>query len=133
MNIIPKAWSRLKTDPHLTELKGKFHRLSHQSGLMELSFALTAQQREEFDAKSKQLLARRQTTIDDASQKASEIIKAAKREAELANDKAHSDYEAAIFGLFLEYGKIPSREQIAISETKVDHVVIAPAEAEATT
>lgn len=130
MNLLPATWRVIKTDPHITELKGKHHRLSHQSGLMELSFNLTPAQRDQFEARSKELRATRELTIATVSTKASDAIKAAKREAELATDQAHRDYESAVFALFIEYGKLPTREQIATSETEVGDVVHAPAEPE---
>ena len=39
----------------VTEVKGKYHRLSHQNGLIELSFNLAPDQRAAFDAKASAL------------------------------------------------------------------------------
>lgn len=126
MNVLPKAWRKLKEDPHVTELKGRHHRLSHQSGLMELSFNLSPAQRDEFEAKAKALKERRESTINAATRTCEDLVERARIEASNATDKAHDDYEASVFALFMEYGKLPSREQIAIDETEVGHVVQAP-------
>lgn len=118
-----QIFTKLKTDPHVTELKGRHHRLSHSQGLMELSFQLTDEQREQFNAKSKELFQAKVRAIDNATETLNSTIAQAKKTASQATNAAHDAYEAAVFALFMEFGKLPSREQIAISETPVGSVV----------
>ena len=53
-------------------------------------------------------------------------IAEAKREAETIVSKARAQYDAEIFALFAEYGRIPSREALITNETPVGHVVRLP-------
>ena len=53
-------------------------------------------------------------------------IAEAKREAEELVSKARAQYDADVFALFSEYGKIPSREALITSDTPVGHVVRLP-------
>ena len=50
----------------------------------------------------------------------------AKREAEAAVTEARAKYDADLFALFSEFGRIPSREALITNDTPVGHVVRLP-------
>jgi hypothetical protein len=110
----------------VTEVKGRYHRLSHQNGLIELSFNLTPDQRAAFDQKSVTLEAVMSKTVSTATETLNRKIAEAKREAEDLVSKARAKYDADVFALFAEYGKIPSREALVTNDTPVGHVVRLP-------
>lgn len=110
----------------VTEVKGKYHRLSHQNGLIELSFNLAPDQRAAFDSKAAALDATLRKTIGASTDTLNAKIAEAKREAEQAVTEARAKYDAELFALFAEYGRIPSREALITSETPVGHVVRLP-------
>lgn len=112
-----------KTEGKVTEIKGKFHRLSHQNGLIELSFNLSPDQRAAFDAKSSALEAALKKAISASTDVLNAKVAAARREAEAAVTEANAKYDAELFALFSEYGRIPTREAIAATETPVGHVI----------
>ncbi len=130
MQILPKAWTRLKTDPHETILKGRSFRLAHANGLFEAAFQLSDKDREELERRSKAIDTEWRATIDASAEVANNKILQAKGEAAIATNAAHNARDAAKWQLFNDFFRLPSREQIAITETKVDHVVIAPAPVE---
>lgn len=115
-----------KSEGRVTEVKGKYHRLSHQNGLIELSFNLTPDQRATFDGKSAAL----ESTLHNAISRSTDTLNAkvaeAKKEAEAAVKAANAQYDADLFALFAEYGRIPTREALITSETPVGHVVRLP-------
>ena len=115
-----------KSEGRVTEVKGRFHRLSHQNGLIELSFNLAPDQRAAFDQKAVTLEAVMNKTVSSATDAMNAKIVAAKREAEDLVSKARAKYDADIFALFAEYGKIPSREALIVNDTPVGHVVRLP-------
>ena len=53
-------------------------------------------------------------------------IAEAKREAEAVVAQARAKYDADLFALFSEYGRIPSREELITNDTPVGHVVRLP-------
>jgi hypothetical protein len=53
-------------------------------------------------------------------------IAEAKREAEAAVTEARAKYDADLFALFTEYGRIPTREALITYDTPVNHVVRLP-------
>lgn len=115
-----------KTEGRVTEVKGKYHRLSHQNGLIELSFNLAPDQRATFDAKSAALETALKKAIGAATETLNAKVAAAKKEAEQAVQAANAQYDADIFALFSEYGRIPSREALITADTPVNHVVRLP-------
>ena len=115
-----------KTEGRVTEVKGRYHRLSHQNGLLELTFNLAPDQRAAFDTQSAALEAELKKAIGTATDTANAKISEAKREAEAAVKEANIKYDADIFALFVEFGKIPTREALITYDTPVDHVVILP-------
>lgn len=115
-----------KTEGRVTEVKGKYHRLSHQNGLIELSFNLAPDQRATFDAKSAALETALKKAIGAATEALNAKVAAAKKEAEQAVQAANAQYDADIFALFSEYGRIPSREALITADTPVNHVVRLP-------
>ena len=115
-----------KSEGRVTEVKGRYHRLSHQNGLIELSFNLAPDQRAAFDQKAVSLEAVMNKTVSSATDAMNAKIAAAKREAEDLVSKARAKYDADIFALFAEYGKIPSREALITNDTPVGHVVRLP-------
>lgn len=124
--LTDKAEAINRTEGRVTEVKGKYHRLSHQNGLIELSFNLAPDQRATFDAKASALEATLKKSISAATDVMNAKVSAAKKEAEQAVQAANAQYDADIFALFSEYGRIPSREQLITYDTPVDHVVRLP-------
>ena len=114
------------TEGRVTEVKGKYHRLSHQNGLIELSFNLAPDQRAAFDAKASALEAALKKTIATSTDTLNAKVAEAKREAEAAVTEARAKYDAELFALFTEYGRIPSREVLITNDTPVGHVVRLP-------
>lgn len=110
----------------VTEVKGKYHRLSHQNGLIELSFNLAPDQRAAFDARSAALEQALKKAISASTETLNAKVAAAKKEAEQAVAAANAQYDADIFALFAEFGRIPSREEIITAETPVGRVVKLP-------
>lgn len=110
----------------VTEVKGKYHRLSHQNGLIEVSFNLAPDQRAAFDAKSAALETELKRAISTSTDTLNAKIAEAKREAEAAVSEARAKYDADLFALFTEYGRIPSREVLITNDTPVGHVVRLP-------
>ena len=121
-----KADAPIRGEGRVTEVKGRRHRLSHQNGLIELSFNLAPDQRSAFDQKAVSLEAVLNKSISTATDTMNGKIAAAKKEAEDLVSKARAQYDAAVFSLFAEYGKIPSREVLITNETPVGHVVRLP-------
>jgi hypothetical protein len=121
-----KADAPHRGEGRVTEVKGRRHRLSHQNGLIELSFNLAPDQRAAFDQKAVSLEAVMSKTVSSATDTLNAKIAEAKREAESVVSKARAKYDADIFALFSEYGKIPSREALITSDTPVGHVVRLP-------
>ena len=121
-----KADAPIRGEGRVTEVKGRRHRLSHQNGLIELSFNLAPDQRSAFDQKAVTLEAVLNKSISTATDTMNRKISEAKREAEDLVSKARAQYDAAVFALFAEYGKIPSREVLITNETPVGHVVRLP-------
>ena len=115
-----------KTEGRHTEVKGKYHRLSHQNGLIELSFNLAPDQRAAFDAQSAALQTALHKTISTSTDVMNAKIAEAKREAEAAVTEARAKYDADLFALFTEYGRIPTREALITYDTPVNHVVRLP-------
>ena len=114
------------TEGRVTEVKGKYHRLSHQNGLIELSFNLAPDQRATFDASASALEATLKKSISTATDVMNAKIVEAKKEAEAAVTEARAQYDAALFALFTEYGRIPTREALITYDTPVNHVVRLP-------
>jgi len=115
-----------KTEGRVTEVKGKYHRLSHQNGLIELSFNLAPDQRAAFDQQSSALEATLKKAISTATDTLNAKVAEAKKEAEAAVTEARAKYDADLFALFTEYGRIPTREALITSDTPVGHVVRLP-------
>ena len=80
-----------KTEGRVTEVKGKYHRLSHQNGLIELSFNLAPDQRAAFDAQSTALQTALHKTISTSTDVMNAKIAEAKREAAAAKAAAAPD------------------------------------------
>jgi hypothetical protein len=116
----------VRGEGRVTEVKGKYHRLSHQNGLIELSFNLAPDQRAAFDQKAVSLEAVMNKTVSSATDAMNAKIAEAKREAEAVVSKARTEYDAAVFALFAEFGKIPSREALITNDTPVGQVVRLP-------
>ena len=114
------------TEGRVTEVKGKYHRLSHQNGLIELSFNLAPDQRATFDAQASALEATLKKTISTSTDRLNAKVAEAKREAEAAVTEARAKYDADLFALFTEYGRIPTREALITYDTPVNHVVRLP-------
>jgi len=114
------------TEGRVTEVKGKYHRLSHQNGLIELSFNLAPDQRATFDASASALEATLKKSISAATDVMNAKVAEAKREAEAAVTEARAKYDADLFALFTEYGRIPTREALITYDTPVNHVVRLP-------
>ena len=114
------------TEGRVTEVKGKYHRLSHQNGLIELSFNLAPDQRATFDASASALEATLKKSISTATDVMNAKVSEAKREAEAAVSEARAKYDADLFALFTEYGRIPTREALITYDTPVNHVVRLP-------
>lgn len=110
----------------VTEVAGKYHRLSHQNGLIELSFNLSPDQRATFDAKSAACEAALKKAISASTDTLNAKVSAAKKEAEATVTQARAQYDAEIFALFAEYGRVPSREALITADTPVNHVVRLP-------
>jgi len=121
-----KSDAPVRGEGRVTEVKGKYHRLSHQNGLIELSFNLAPDQRAAFDQKAVTLEAVMSKTISSATDTLNAKIAEAKREAEGIVAAARAKYDADIFALFSEYGRIPSREALITNDTPVGHVVRLP-------
>ena len=121
-----KAAEIKKGEGCVTEVKGKYHRLSHQNGLIELSFNLAPDQRATFDAQSAALEATLKKAISGATDTLNAKVSEAKREAEAAVTEARAKYDADLFALFSEFGRIPSREVLITNDTPVGHVVRLP-------
>jgi hypothetical protein len=115
-----------KTEGRVTQIQGKYHRLSHQNGLIELSFNLAPDQRSAFDAQSATLEATLKKAISTSTDTLNAKVAEAKKEAEAAVAEARAQYEADLFALFTEYGRIPSREVLITNDTPVGHVVRLP-------
>ena len=115
-----------KTEGRVTQVQGKYHRLSHQNGLIELSFNLAPDQRSAFDTQSAALEATLKKAIGTATDTLNAKVAEAKREAEAAVTEARAQYDAALFALFTEYGRIPTREALITYDTPVNHVVRLP-------
>ena len=130
MNILnffaDKADAINRSEGRVTEVKGRYHRLSHQNGLIELSFNLAPDQRAAFDQKAVTLEAVMNKSVSTATDTMNRKIAEAKREAEDLVSKARAKYDADVFALFAEYGKIPSREALIVNDTPVGHVVRLP-------
>ena len=124
--LTDKSDMPIRGEGRVTEVKGRYHRLSHQNGLIELSFNLASDQRAAFDRKAVSLEAVMSKTVSSASDTMNAKIAEAKREAEAVVSKARTKYDADIFALFSEYGKIPSREALITSDTPVGQVVRLP-------
>ena len=114
------------TEGRVTEVKGKYHRLSHQNGLIELSFNLAPDQRATFDASASALEATLKKSISTATDVMNAKVSEAKKEAEAAVTEARAKYDADLFALFSEYGRIPTREALITYDTPVNHVVRLP-------
>ncbi len=114
------------TEGRVTEVKGKYHRLSHQNGLIELSFNLAPDQRATFDASASALEATLKKAISTSTDTLNAKVAEAKREAEAAVTEARAKYDADLFALFTEYGRIPTREALITYDTPVNHVVRLP-------
>lgn len=124
--ITDKAEAINKTEGRVTEVKGRYHRLSHQNGLIEVSFNLSPDQRAAFDQKAATLEAVKNKAIASATDTMNAKVSAARRESEAAVSEARTKYEAELFALFTEFGKIPTREQLITNDTPVGHVVRLP-------
>jgi len=124
--LTDKAEAINRTEGRVTEVKGKYHRLSHQNGLIELSFNLAPDQRATFDASASALEATLKKSISTATDVMNAKVSEAKREAEAAVTEARAKYEADLFALFTEYGRIPTREALITYDTPVNHVVRLP-------
>ena len=121
-----KSDAPIRGEGRVTEVKGRYHRLSHQNGLIELSFNLAPDQRAAFDQKAVSLEAVMNKSVSTATDTMNAKIAAAKKEAEDLVSKARAQYDASVFALFAEYGKIPSREALITNDTPVGHVVRLP-------
>ena len=126
MNPFRLLTRRLATDPHITELRGKSHRLSHSNGLFEASFTLSPQDRDEFERRSKLIEDELRTKLDIVAATHDEAVSKAKATARVAHEEARATAEAAKWSLFGDFFKLPTQEQIAASETPVNHVVRMP-------
>jgi hypothetical protein len=115
-----------KTEGRVTEVKGKYHRLSHQNGLIELSFNLAPDQRATFAASASTLEATLKKSISAATDVMNAKVSEAKKDAEAAVTEARAKYDADLFALFTEYGRIPTREALITYDTPVNHVVRLP-------
>jgi len=124
--LTDKAEAINRTEGRVTEVKGKYHRLSHQNGLIELSFNLAPDQRATFDASASALEATLKKSISTATDVMNAKVSEAKREAEAAVTEARAKYDADLFALFTEYGRIPTREALITYDTPVNHVVRLP-------
>jgi hypothetical protein len=124
--LTDKAAEINKGEGRVTEVKGKYHRLSHQNGLIELSFNLAPDQRAAFDAQSLALQGALHKTISTSTDTLNATIAEAKRVAEAAVTEARAKYDADLFALFSEYGRIPTREVLITNDTPVGHVVRLP-------
>ena len=124
--IKDKAESINKTEGRVTEVKGRYHRLSHQNGLIELSFNLSPDQRAAFDQRAATLEAVLKKAISTATDTMNAKIAEAKKTSSAAVAEANAKYEADLFALFTEFGKIPSREALVTADTPVGHVVRLP-------
>ena len=121
-----KADAINRSEGRVTEVKGRYHRLSHQNGLIEVSFNLAPDQRAAFDQKAVSLEAVMNKTVSSATDAMNAKIAAAKKEAEELVSKARAQYDADVFALFAEFGKIPSREALIVNDTPVGQVVRLP-------
>ena len=124
--LTDKAEAINRTEGRVTEVKGKYHRLSHQNGLIELSFNLAPDQRATFDASASALEATLKKSIGTSTDTLNAKVAEAKREAEAAVTEARAKYDADLFALFTEYGRIPTREALITYDTPVNHVVRLP-------
>ncbi len=124
--LTDKAEAINRTEGRVTEVKGKYHRLSHQNGLIELSFNLAPDQRATFDASASALEATLKKAIGTSTDTLNAKVAEAKREAEAAVTEARAKYDADLFALFTEYGRIPTREALITYDTPVNHVVRLP-------
>jgi len=124
--LTDKAEAINRTEGRVTEVKGKYHRLSHQNGLIELSFNLAPDQRATFDASASALEATLKKAISTSTDTLNAKVAEAKREAEAAVTEARAKYDADLFALFTEYGRIPTREALITYDTPVNHVVRLP-------
>ncbi len=115
-----------KTEGRVTQIQGKYHRLSHQNGLIELSFNLAPDQRATFDASASALESTLKKAIGTSTDTLNAKVAEAKREAESAVTEARAKYDADLFALFTEYGRIPTREALITYDTPVNHVVRLP-------
>lgn len=116
-------FTKLKTDPHHTELKGRSHRLSHSNGLFEASFQLSQADRDEFERRSKAIEDELRTKLDIVAATHDEAVSKAKATARAAHEEARRTAEALKWALFNDFFKLPTPEQIAIAETPVGKVV----------
>lgn len=121
-----KADSPIRGEGRVTEVKGKYHRLSHQNGLIELSFNLAPDQRAAFDQRAATLEAVLKKTISTETDTMNAKIAEAKRASSAAVAEANAKYDADLFALFSEFGRIPSREALVTADTPVGHVVRLP-------
>ena len=115
-----------KSEGRVTEVRGRYHRLSHQNGLIELSFNLSPDQRAAFDQRAATLEAVLKKSISTATDTMNAKIAEAKKTSSAAVAEANAKYEADLFALFTEFGKIPSREALVTADTPVGHVVRLP-------
>ena len=118
-----------KSEGRVTEVKGRHHRLSHQNGLMELSFNLSPDERAAFDARSAGLESDLHKVVSSSTDTMNAKIAAAKKEAADAVAAARAKYDLDLFALFTEFGRLPSRSKIIIDETPVGRVVQLPEQA----
>lgn len=116
----------IRGEGRVTEVKGRRHRLSHQNGLIELSFNLSPEQRAAFDQRAASLEAVLKKSIATATDTMNAKIAEAKRISSAAVAEANAQYDAQLFALFAEFGKIPSREALIVNDTPVGHVVRLP-------
>ena len=121
-----KADAPHRGEGRVTEVKGRYHRLSHQNGLIELSFNLAPDQRAAFDQRAATLEAVLKKSIGTATDTMNATIAEAKRVSSAAVAEANAKYDADLFALFSEFGKIPSREALIVNDTPVGHVVRLP-------
>lgn len=121
-----KAEAINRTEGRVTEVKGRYHRLSHQNGLIELSFNLSPDQRAAFDQRAATLEAVLKKAISTATDTMNAKIAEAKRVSSSAVAEANAKYDADLFALFTEFGRIPSREALVTADTPVGHVVRLP-------
>jgi len=125
-------FTKLKADPHHTELKGKTHRLSHANGLFEASFQLSPADREEFERRAKLIDDELRAKLDDTGATYDATIAQARKTAAAATNEAHATAKAAKWALFSDYFKLPTPEQIAVAETPAGSVVRVPPPAPST-